>query len=51
MDESAKCSVTNNANIVSNVTWYDKKNKPTVHMSGDISDQLIVPDAEGLLQI
>ena len=49
MDGGAKCSMTNNISILQNIIWYDKKNKPAVHMKGATSDQIIVHVAEGLL--
>ena len=51
MDGGTKCSVTNDVDIFQDIVWYDEKNKPTVHMMAATSDQLIVPVAEGLLQI
>ena len=50
IDGGEKCSVTNNIDILCNVLWYDK-NKPIVHMRGASSGQIIVPVAEGLLQV
>ena len=50
MNGGAKCPMTNYVDILWNVPWYDK-NKPTVHVMGAISGQIIIPVAKDLLWI
>ena len=47
MDRGAKCTVTNNINLLKNVRWYDQWFCPKARMRGTASNNVIVPQTEG----
>ena len=51
MDGGAQRTVTNNVNLLTKVRWYDKKFRPRHTMKGATSESVIVPQAEGYLQV
>ena len=51
MDGSAKCTVTNNINLLKDVRWYNQFFQPKARMKVAISDNIIIPHAEGYLQV
>ena len=51
MDGGAKCTVTNNLHLLKDVKWYNRWFRPKVRMKGTTSDNIIIPEAQGLLQV
>lgn len=51
MDSGAKCTVTNNINLLNNVMWYNQWFQPKVQMKGATSDNIIITEAQGYLQL
>ena len=51
MDGGAKCSVTNEIKLLKRVTWYSKKFPARVKFKGATSNERIVPEAVGYLQV
>ena len=51
MDRGAKCTVTNNLHFLKDVKWYNRWFMPTVTMKGAISDNIIIPETQGYLQV
>ena len=51
MDGSVKCSVTNIIEIFCDVEWFNNNNKAPVKMRGATSGNIIVPSAQGWLQV
>ena len=50
MDGGAKCTVTNNINLLKNVHWYNQWFCSRARMKGETSTNIIIPHAEGYLQ-
>ena len=48
---NAKCSVTNDIKLLKNVTWYSKKFPARVKFKGATSNDRIIPEAVGYLQV
>lgn len=51
MDGGAKCTITNNINLLKNVKWYSRWFLPRVKMQGATSKMIIVPEAQGYLEV
>ena len=51
MDGDAKCTVTNNLHLLKDVKWYNHWFRPKVTMKDATSDYVIIPEAQGYLQI
>ena len=51
IDSHAKCIVTNNISLLKNVSWYNQWFQPKARMKGATSNNIIIPQAEGYLQV
>ena len=51
MDGGAKCTVTGSLHLLKKVKWYDKRFPCKVRMKGATSTNIIIPKAEGFLQV
>ena len=51
IDGGAKCTVTNNLHLLKDVKWYNYWFRPKVTMKGATSDNIIIPEAQGYLQV
>ena len=51
MDGGAKCSVINIVEILQDVKWFNIKDKAPVRIQGATSGNIIVPSAQGRLQV
>ena len=51
MDGGAKCMVTNNINLLKNVWWYNQWFCPKAPMRGATSNNYIILQAEGFMQL
>ena len=51
MDGGAKYTITNNINLLKNVKWYSRWFLPRVKMQGATSKTIIVPEAQGYLEV
>ena len=51
MDGGAKCTITDNINLLKNVEWYNIWFLPRVKMCGATSQTIIVPEAQGYLEV
>ena len=51
MDGGAKFNVTNNLHLSKDIKWYNRWFRPTVTMKGATSDNIIIPEAQGYLQV
>ena len=51
MDYGAKCTITNNINLLKNLQWYNQWFWPRARMKGALSDNIITPQSKGHLQV
>ena len=51
MDGGTKSTVTNNLHLLKDVKWYNQWFRPKMTMKGAPSDNIIMPEAQGLLQV
>ena len=51
MDGGTKCTVTNNLHLLKDVKWYNRWFRLTVTMKGATSDNIIIPETQGYLQV
>ena len=51
MDGGTKCTVTNNLHLLKDVKWYNQWFKLIVTMKGTTSDNIIILEAQGYLQV
>ena len=51
MDSGTKCTITNNINLLKNVKWYSRWFLPRVKMKGATLKTIIVPEAQGYLEV
>ena len=51
IDGGLKCTVTKNINLLKNILWYNCWFHPHVQIKGARSNNIIVPQAEGYLQV
>ena len=51
MDGGAKYTITNNINLLKDVKWYNRWFLPRIKMRGATSQTIIVPEAQGYLEV